>query len=120
MARYLDGFVIPMPKRKLKAYLLMAKLGARLWKEHGALGYCEGVAEDLKVPFGMGFPKMARLKKGETVVFSFILFRSRRHRDQVNARVMKDPRMQDPAMMGAMPFDPERFAVAGFEELVGW
>jgi uncharacterized protein YbaA (DUF1428 family) len=120
MARYVDGFVIPMPKRKLKAYLRQAKLGAKLWKEHGALGYSECVAEDLKVPFGMGFRRLARLRAGETVVFSWIEYRSRAHRDLVNTRVMKDPRMQDPAMVAAMPFDPKRMAFAGFEELVGW
>jgi len=120
MARYVDGFVIPVKKSKVKAYLKMAKVGAKLWKEHGALAYSECVAEDLKVPFGMGFGKLARLKPGETVVFSFIAYRSRKHRDQVNAKVMKDPRMNDPAWQGTMPFDPKRFATAGFEELIGW
>ncbi|MBI5068619.1 MAG: DUF1428 domain-containing protein [Deltaproteobacteria bacterium] len=120
MARYVDGFVIPMPRRKVKAYLRMAKLGAQIWRKHGALAYMECVAEDLKVPFGMGFAKMARLRPGETMVFAFIVYRSRAHRDRVNAAVMKDPAMQDPAMTGAMPFDPKRFAMGGFEELVGW
>jgi uncharacterized protein YbaA (DUF1428 family) len=120
MAKYVDGFVIPMPKRKVKAYLRQARLGARLWKEHGALAYTECIAEDLKVPFGMGFPRMARLKAGETVVFAFITYRSRAHRDRVNAAVMKDPRMNDPAMTGPMPFDPKRFAMGGFEVVVSW
>lgn len=120
MARYVDGFVIPMKKAKVKGYLKMAKLGARLWKKHGALAYMECVAEDLKVPFGMSFRKLARTRAGETVVFSYIVFKSRAHRDRVNAAVMKDPAMQDPAMMAAMPFDVKRMAVAGFEELVGW
>jgi len=120
MARYVDGFVIPMQKRKVKAYLRQAKLGARLWKDHGALGYTECVGEDLEVPFGKGFRRMAGLKAGETVIFSFIVFRSRAHRDRVNARVMRDPRMHDPVMLGAMPFDVKRFAVGGFEVLVGW
>jgi uncharacterized protein YbaA (DUF1428 family) len=120
MAGYVDGFVIPLARRKVKAYLKQARLGAALWKAHGALGYFECVGEDLKVPFGKGFPKLAGLQAGETVIFSFIVFRSRAHRDKVNAAVMKDPRMQDPVMMGAMPFDPKRMAMGGFEVLVSW
>jgi len=120
MARYVDGYVIPMQKKKVKAYLRMAKMGARMWKEHGALAYSECVGEDLSVPFGMGFRKMARLKAGETVVFSWIVYRSRAHRDKVNAAVMKDPRMNDPAMKDQMPFDLKRFAMGGFEVLVAW
>jgi uncharacterized protein YbaA (DUF1428 family) len=120
MAQYVDGFVIPIQKRKVKDYLRMAKMGARMWKEHGALAYTECVGEDLRVPFGTGFKKMAKLKAGETVVFAWIVYRSRAHRDKVNAAVMKDPRMNDAAMMGSMPFDPRRLAVGGFEVLVGW
>jgi uncharacterized protein YbaA (DUF1428 family) len=120
MARYVDGFVIPMQKRKVKAYLRQARLGARLWKDHGALAYTECVAEDLAVPFGLGFPRMARLKTGETVVFSWIVYRSRAHRDRVNAAVMKDPRMESPVMKAAMAFDLKRFAMGGFEVLVSW
>ena len=119
MARYVDGFVIPMQKRRVKDYLRMAKMGARLWKDHGALAYTECVGEDLKVPFGLGFPRMAKLKAGETVIFSWIVYRSRAHRDRVNAAVMKDPRMAV-AMNAAMPFDPKRFAMGGFEVLVSW
>jgi len=120
MARYVDGFIIPIQKRKLKAYLRQAKLGARMWRDHGALAYCECVAEDLAVPYGMGFPRMARLKAGETVVFSWIVYRSRAHRDRVNAAVMKDPRMSDPAMAEQMPIDMKRFATAGFDVMVAW
>ena len=120
MPRYVDGFVIPLSKRKVKAYLRQARLGAKVWKEHGALAYVEGLADDLDIPFGKGFRKLAGLKAGETVVFSFILFKSRKHRDQVNARAMNDPRLNDPAMMGAMAFDTRRFAMGGFAELVGW
>jgi uncharacterized protein YbaA (DUF1428 family) len=120
MAGYVDGFVIPIKRRKLKLYLAQARLGARLWKEHGALAYAECVGEDLDVPFGKGFQRMARLAADETVVFAFIRYRSRAHRDQVNARVMKDPRMQDPAVMAVMPFDPKRMAMGGFEVLVAW
>jgi uncharacterized protein YbaA (DUF1428 family) len=120
MARYVDGFVIPLQKRKVKAYLAQARLGARLWKEHGALAYYECVGEDLKVPFGLGFPRLARLRAGETAVFSFIVFRSRAHRDKVNAAAMKDPRMSGPEMRGPMPFDVKRMAMGGFEVLVSW
>jgi uncharacterized protein YbaA (DUF1428 family) len=111
MAKYVDGFVIPVPKRKVKAYLRMARMGARM---------SECVAEDLAVPFGMGFRRMARLKAGETVVFSWIVYRSRAHRDKVNAAVMKDPRMNAPAMKKAMPWDMKRFAMGGFEVMVAW
>lgn len=120
MARYVDGFVIPIKKRNVKAYLRMAKAGAAMWKEHGALAYTECVGEDLKVPFGMGFRRMAKLKPDETVVFSWIVYRSRAHRDKVNAAVMKDPRMSDPAMTESMPFDMKRFAMGGFDVLVAW
>jgi uncharacterized protein YbaA (DUF1428 family) len=120
MARYVDGFVIPIPKKQVKSYLRMAKMGAKVWKEHGALAYAECVGEDLKAPFGLGFPRMAKLKAGETVVFSWIVYKSRAHRDKVNAAVMKDPRMNDPAMKDAMPFDPKRFAMGGFQVLVEW
>jgi uncharacterized protein YbaA (DUF1428 family) len=118
MARYVDGFVIPVQKRKLKDYLRIARIGARMWKDHGALAYAECVLEDGKVPFGMGFGRLARLKRGETVVFSYIVYRSRKHRDRVNAAVMKDPRMK--SMEGPMPVDMKRFAMAGFEVIVGW
>jgi uncharacterized protein YbaA (DUF1428 family) len=120
MARYVDGFVIPIPKKELKSYLRMAKMGAKVWKDHGALEYAECVGEDLKAPFGLGFPRMVKLQAGETVVFSWIVYRSRAHRDKVNAAVMKDPRMNDPAMKDAMPFDPKRLAMGGFQVLVKW
>ena len=80
----------------------------------------ECVGDDLAVPGMPGFPKMARLKKGETAVFAFVVYRSRAHRDRVNAAVMKDPRMSDPAAMGPMPFDTRRMAMGGFKELIGW
>ncbi len=120
MARYVDAYVVPIPKRNLKSYLRMAKIGAATWKDHGAIGYAECVADDLDIPWGKGFRKMAGLKKGETLVFAFVVFRSRGHRDRVNAAVMKDPRMNAPAMPKKMPFDMKRFAVGGFRELVGW
>jgi uncharacterized protein YbaA (DUF1428 family) len=122
MARYVDGFVIPLPRRKVKAYLEQARLGAALWKKHGALGYFECVGDDLDVPYGKGFRRLAGLKTGETVFFSFIVYRSRAHRDRVNAAVMKDQRMQAmiEVMERAAPFDPRRMAMGGFEALVSW
>lgn len=122
---YVDGFVIPMPKKNLAAYKKMAKLGAEVWRDHGCLDYKECVADDLSpemLPDIAGavpppFPKMTRLRKNETIVFSYIVFRNRRHRDAVNAKVMKDPRMG--GMEGKpMPFDAKRFAYGGFEVLV--
>jgi uncharacterized protein YbaA (DUF1428 family) len=120
MARYVDGFVIPIPKRKVKAYLRHARLGAKVWKEHGALGYAECLADDLSLPWGLGFGKMARLKAGETLIFSFVIYRSRADRDRVNAKAFKDPRLAALMKAGPMPFDVKRMAVGGFKELVGW
>lgn len=120
MARYVDGFVIPLKRSKVPAYLRQARLGARVWKDHGAVAYSECIADDLDGPLGKTFRKMAGLKAGETLVFSFVVYRSRAHRDRVNAKVMKDPRMGDPAMIATMPFDPTRAASGGFAELVGW
>lgn len=117
MPRYVDGFVIAIPKKNVKAYLRLARLGARVWKKYGALEYRECIAEDLKAQFGVGFQGLIRLKPTETVVFSWIVYRSRAHRDRVNAKVMKDAEMS-PEDMGSMPFDARRFAMAGFEELV--
>jgi uncharacterized protein YbaA (DUF1428 family) len=116
--KYVDGFVLVVPKKNLKAYARMASLGGKIWKEHGALEYRECVGEDLKVKFGVPFPKVTKAKAGETVVFSWIVYKSRKHRDQVNAKVMKDPRLG--AMMEGkeMPFDVKRMAYGGFDVLV--
>jgi uncharacterized protein YbaA (DUF1428 family) len=113
---YVDGFVIPMPKRNLKAYIVQAKLGKRLWMKHGALDYYECVGDDLNVQFGLGFPKGVRLKPGETAVFSWILFKNKAHRNKVNAAVMKDPIMNK--MPPTMPFDPKRMLYGGFKVVV--
>jgi len=122
MARYVDGFVIPVRKQKVKAYLEQARLGAALWKKHGALAYFECAGEDLDGPYGKGFKRLAGLKAAETVFFSFIVYRSRAHRDRVNAAVMKDPRMLANAgvMEKAAPFDVKRMAMGGFDALVWW
>jgi uncharacterized protein YbaA (DUF1428 family) len=119
MARYVDGFVLPVPKKNLATYRRIASKAGKVWREHGALEYLECVGDDLKVKGGpMPFPRLARCRPGETVCFSWIVYKSRAHRDRVNARVMKDPRlarMMDPK---AMPFDVKRMAYGGFKILV--
>ena len=116
--RYVDGYVLAVPKRKLEVYRRMARKAGRIWREHGALEYRECVGEDLKVKFGVPFPRMTRLKPGETVVFSWIVFKSRAQRDRVNAKVMKDPRLAPMMDPKAMPFDPKRMSYGGFKVLV--
>ncbi len=115
---YVDGFVVVVPKRKLKAYVAMAKKCGRIFRELGALEFRECVAEDLDVPVGRGFRKMAGVKRGETVFFSWIVYKSRKQRDRIVARTMNDPRMS--AMCGPenMPFDVARMACGGFEVVV--
>ena len=113
---YVDGFVIPLPKKHLAAYQKMASAGGKIWMDHGALQYFECVGDDLDVKMGQPFPKELRLKKGETVVFAWVLYRSRAHRDQVNRRVMKDPRMT--GLDTAMPFDVNRMCYGGFKPIV--
>ena len=114
--RYVDGYVLPIPKKNLKAYARMAEMGAKIWMKHGALDYKECVGEDLKTKWGMPFSKMMKLKPGETVVFSYIVFKSRAHRDRVNARVMKE--MEKMGDMEEMPFDVKRMVYGGFKVLV--
>jgi uncharacterized protein YbaA (DUF1428 family) len=114
--RYVDGFVIPVPKKNLKTYTRMAKMGARMWMKYGALDYKECVGEDMKNKWGMSFPQMIKLKPGETVVFSYIVFKSRAHRDRVNAKVMKE--MEKMGEMTEIPFDVKRMVYGGFNVLV--
>ena len=119
--RYVDGYVLPVPKKNLPAYRLMAQKAARIWREHGALECRECVGDDLDVKaaaaFGVvPFPRRLKLKRGETVVFSWILFKSRAHRDRVNAKVMGDPRLAK--MPTPMPFDVKRMIYGGFKVLV--
>ncbi|MFT3830990.1 MAG: DUF1428 domain-containing protein [Opitutaceae bacterium] len=118
MPRYVDGFVIPLPRRKLTAYRRMAETAREVWREHGALDYKECIGEDLAVKFGMTFSKRLELKRGETVVFSWILFKSRAHRDKVNTAVMKDSRIAELCAPKDMPFDVSRMLYGGFEVLV--
>ena len=114
---YVDGFVLVVPKRKLAVYKKMASRAAIVWKDHCALDYRECVGDDLKVKMGLPFPKLAKTKPGETVVFSYIVYKSRAHRDKVNAKVMKDKRLFE-GMPKEMPFDMKRMAYGGFKTLV--
>lgn len=116
MPNYIDGYVIPIPKKNVAAYRKLAVLGAKVWMKHGALAYYECVGDDLDVKFGVPFPKGIAAKKGETVMFSWIVYKSRAHRDRVNAKVMKDPAMQTPPK--SMPFDCSRFLYGGFKAIV--
>jgi uncharacterized protein YbaA (DUF1428 family) len=116
--RYVDGYVVPVPKEKLQAYRRLALKAAKIWKEHGALEVRECLAEDVKVGKLTSFPQSVKLKPGETVVFSWIVFKSRADRDRVNARVMKDPRLAGMMDPKDMPFDGKRMVYGGFEVIV--
>jgi uncharacterized protein YbaA (DUF1428 family) len=115
---YVDGFVVPIPKKKLKAYRSMAKTAGKVWRDHGALEFREWVADDVKVGKRTSFPRSVKLKPGETVVFSYIVYKSRAHRDGVNAKVMKDPRLAKMMNPKAMPFDGKRMIFGGFKLLI--
>lgn len=116
--RYVDGFVLAVPEKNLKAYRSLSQKAGKIWKEHGALEYVEAVGDDLDVKFGVPFTKLAKPKPGETVLFSFIVYKSRAHRDKVNAKVMSDARLNKMMKEGAMPFDLKRMAYGGFKGLV--
>ena len=115
---YVDGFVLPVPKKKLQAYRRMAQKAGKVWRDHGALEFRECVADDVKPGKRTSFPQSVKLKKGETVFFSFIVFKSRAHRDRVNAKVMKDPRLNAMGDIKDMPFDVKRMIYGGFKVLV--
>jgi uncharacterized protein YbaA (DUF1428 family) len=114
--KYVDGFVIPVPKKNVKAYLKMARIGKKVWMKLGALDYFECIGEDLKTKFGMPFTRLAKTKPGETVFFSFIVYKSRAHRDSVNAKMMKE--MEKYPMPKKMPFNEKRMAFGGFSAVV--
>jgi uncharacterized protein YbaA (DUF1428 family) len=116
--RYVDGYLLPVPKKNLRAYRRMAEKAGKIWREHGALEYRECAGDDLKVKFGVPFPRSIKAKPGETVVFSRIVFKSRGHRDRVNAKVMKDPRITGMCDPKSMPFDVKRMVYGGFKVLV--
>ena len=115
---YLDGFVVPVPKRKLEAYRRMARLAGKVWCEHGALAYVESVADDVKPGKRTSFPQSVKLEAGETVVFAYIVYKSRAHRDRVLAKVMKDERLAKMMKGQEMPFDSRRMIYGGFKTLV--
>jgi uncharacterized protein YbaA (DUF1428 family) len=119
MAHYVDGFVIAVPKKNVKLYRSIAAKAGKIWLEYGALDYRECVGDDLNIKGVLSFHKLAKTKPGETVAFSYIVYKSRAHRDRVNAKVMKDPRLTDMMKGKKMPFDVKRMAYGGFKTLVG-
>jgi uncharacterized protein YbaA (DUF1428 family) len=116
--RYVDGFVLPVPKKNVAAYRRMARTACKVWRDHGALEYIECVADDVKPGKLTSFPQSVKLKPGETVVFAYIVYKSRAHRDRVNAKVMKDPRLANMMDPKALPFDGKRMFWGGFKTLV--
>lgn len=116
---YVDGYVLPVKAKGKRAYQKLAKGAGKIWREHGALQYFECWGEDVKAPMCRSFPDLVKPKKGETIVFAFVIYKSRKHRDQVNAKVMKDPRMCPSGWDSKkMPFDCKRMAYGGFETIV--
>jgi uncharacterized protein YbaA (DUF1428 family) len=116
--RYVDGYVVPVPKKKLAAYRRMAQKAGKVWRDHGALEYIECIADDVKPGKHTSFPQSVKLKAGETVVFAYIVYKSRAERDRINAKVMKDPRLADMMDHKAMPFDGKRMFWGGFKVMV--
>jgi uncharacterized protein YbaA (DUF1428 family) len=115
--RYVDGFIIPVPKKSVADYVRLAKKAGRSWREHGALESCECIADDVTMGKWTSFPRSVKLKPSETVVFSWIVYRSRAHRDRVNAKVMKDARFADMMSGKSKPFDAKRMIFGGFKVL---
>ena len=116
--KYVDGFVLPVPKKNLPAYRRMASLAGKVWRDHGALEYIECVADDVKPGKYTSFPQSVKLKRGEVVVFSWIVYKSRAHRDSVNKKVMKDPRIAPMMDVKALPFDGKRMFWGGFKVML--
>jgi uncharacterized protein YbaA (DUF1428 family) len=115
---YVDGFVLPVPKKNVAAYRRMAQKAGKVWREHGALEYIECIADDVKPGKYTSFPQSVKMKPGETVVFAYIVYKSRAHRDRVNAKVMKDPRLAEMMDPKALPFDGKRMFWGGFKVLL--
>ena len=115
---YVDGFIVAVPKKNLEAYRRMAKKAGKVWREHGALDYREWMADDVKVGKRTSFPRSVKLKPGETVIFSWITYKSRAQRDRVNAKVMADPRLKSMMDTKSLPFDAKRMIYGGFKVLV--
>jgi uncharacterized protein YbaA (DUF1428 family) len=118
MARYVDGFVLPIPKKNAAAYRRMARKAGKVWREHGALEYVESIADDVKPGKYTSFPQSVKLEPGEVVWFSYIVFKSRKDRDRVNAKVLKDPRIAGQMDPAKMPFDGKRMIYGGFSVAV--
>ena len=116
--RYVDGFVLPVPRKNMEAYRRMAQKAGKVWRDHGALDYRECVADDVKVGKWTSFPRSVKQKPSETVVFSYIVYKSRAHRDRVNAKVMADARLKNMMDPKAMPFDAKRMIYGGFKTVV--
>jgi uncharacterized protein YbaA (DUF1428 family) len=117
---YVDGFVTPVPKKNVATYRRLARKAGKIWMEHGALQFRECVGDELAVKWGVGFPRQLKLKQGETVMFSWIVFKSRAERNRVNAKVMKDPRLAEMMDPKDMPFDSKRMLYGGFKVLVAF
>lgn len=116
MSKYVDGFVLPVKKKRMEEYKKLAKKASKIFLENGALEYKECVGDDMNVQWALPFPKMAKAKKDETVVFSWVVYKSRAHRDRVNKKMMNDPRMKD--MPKDMPFDMKHMAYGGFKTII--
>ena len=115
---YVDGFVLPVPTNKLPEYRRMAKLAGKVWRDHGAIEYREWVGDDVKPGKLTSFPQSVKLKPGETVVFAYVVYKSRADRDRINAKAMKDPRLAKMMDPKAMPFDGKRMFFGGFKALI--
>ena len=118
MARYVDGFVVPVPATNLAAYRRMARKAGKIWREHGALEYVECVADDVKPGKSTSFPQSVKLKPDEVVVFSWIVYKSRKERDRINAKVMSDPRLAPMMDPKTVPFDAKRMFWGDFKAIV--
>ena len=118
MAKYVDGFVLPVPKKNLEAYRRMSLQAGKIWREYGALEYRECYGDDLNIKYGVTFPRRLKVKPGETVAFSWIVYKSRAQRDRVNKKVMNDPRLASMMDPKSMPFDVKRMSMGGFKGLV--
>ncbi|MDP2411228.1 MAG: DUF1428 domain-containing protein [Pseudolabrys sp.] len=115
---YVDGFIVPVPKKNVAAYRKIATKAGKIWMEYGALSYVECVADDVKIGKRTSFPRSVKRKPNETVVFSWITYKSRKQRDRINAKIMKDPRLASMMGPGAMPFDTKRMIYGGFKSIV--
>jgi len=118
MARYVDGYVVPVPKKKLQAYRRLAQKAGKVWRDHGALEYLEGVADDVQRGKWTSFPRSVKLKPSETVIFAYIVYKSKADRDRINKKVMEDPRLLNMMDPKAMPFDSKRMFWGGFKSIV--